>query len=227
MIRLTEVSSWSGITVLLLAVAVSGCAAGNYAYRGYGDGGYDVVSSQTRYAGVNSSVSNSAEYGGNDIVKKVAAMRADVEHLKEVMNELRLRLNENEQAIGRIKSRLGDIHNQGSMRQQSERGRISELRNKISELETALANERQARRKADKELVNTVSSEVSAALSTLGENSQRAGGLEARGTYTVQQGDTLSAISDAFNVTVDDLKQINNLKNNLIRVGQKLLIPEK
>ena len=43
--------------------------------------------------------------------------------------------------------------------------------------------------------------------------------------YTVKKGDTLSAISKAYGVTVDQLVEWNNIKNrNLIRVGQKLTI---
>ena len=44
-------------------------------------------------------------------------------------------------------------------------------------------------------------------------------------TYTVQAGDTLYGIAKRFNTTVDKIKELNNLTNNTIRVGQKLLIP--
>ena len=45
--------------------------------------------------------------------------------------------------------------------------------------------------------------------------------------YVVQQGATLSAISKAYNVTVQDIKTANGLKSDQIRVGQVLLIPIK
>jgi len=45
--------------------------------------------------------------------------------------------------------------------------------------------------------------------------------------YTVQQGATLAAIAKAYKVTVSDIKHANNLKNNIIRIGQKLYIPKK
>lgn len=44
-------------------------------------------------------------------------------------------------------------------------------------------------------------------------------------TYTVKSGDTLSRISQKYKVTVTALKRKNNLKSDLIRVGQKLKIP--
>lgn len=43
--------------------------------------------------------------------------------------------------------------------------------------------------------------------------------------YTVKKGDTLWSIAKANNISVDLLKQQNNLPNNLLTVGQQLIIP--
>lgn len=43
--------------------------------------------------------------------------------------------------------------------------------------------------------------------------------------YTVQAGATLSAISKAYNVSIEDIKKVNKLSSDSLRVGQKLLIP--
>lgn len=45
-------------------------------------------------------------------------------------------------------------------------------------------------------------------------------------TYTVKNGDNLWEISKKFNVSIDDIKKVNNLKNKKIKVGMKLEIPE-
>lgn len=45
--------------------------------------------------------------------------------------------------------------------------------------------------------------------------------------YTVKNGDTLWSIARKFGVTVDELKQANNLSGNLLNIGQNLLIPKK
>jgi hypothetical protein len=43
-------------------------------------------------------------------------------------------------------------------------------------------------------------------------------------TYTIKQGDTLYAISKRFGLTVDELKTLNNMADNTIKIGQKLVI---
>lgn len=43
-------------------------------------------------------------------------------------------------------------------------------------------------------------------------------------TYTVVSGDSLYSIARKFNTTVDSIKNKNNLKSNLLSVGQKLII---
>lgn len=47
-----------------------------------------------------------------------------------------------------------------------------------------------------------------------------------RDTYKVQKGDTLWNISKKFNLTVNELKQLNNLNSNLLYIGQELRIPD-
>ena len=45
--------------------------------------------------------------------------------------------------------------------------------------------------------------------------------------YVVESGDTLSLIASAFNTTVQNLKSMNGLKSDNLRIGQKLLVPGK
>jgi membrane-bound lytic murein transglycosylase D len=43
--------------------------------------------------------------------------------------------------------------------------------------------------------------------------------------YTIESGDSLLTIARKFEVTVDVVKDVNNIRGNLIRAGDKLLIP--
>ena len=43
-------------------------------------------------------------------------------------------------------------------------------------------------------------------------------------TYVVKSGDSLYSIAKKFNLTVDELKQLNNLTSNLLNIGQILII---
>ena len=42
--------------------------------------------------------------------------------------------------------------------------------------------------------------------------------------YIVEKGDTLYSIAKRFNITVNELKRINNLESNVLSIGQQLLI---
>ncbi len=45
-------------------------------------------------------------------------------------------------------------------------------------------------------------------------------------TYIVKSGDSLWSIARRYNTTVNKLKDINNLKSDLLSVGMKLLVPK-
>lgn len=43
--------------------------------------------------------------------------------------------------------------------------------------------------------------------------------------YTVKKGDSLYSISRKYNTTVDEIKRYNNLQNNLLNIGDRIIIP--
>lgn len=51
--------------------------------------------------------------------------------------------------------------------------------------------------------------------------------IEDNNIYIVKKGDSLYSIAQKYNITVDELKKMNNLTSNTIVIGQKLYIPSK
>ncbi|AOW09393.1 glucosaminidase domain-containing protein [Flavobacterium gilvum] len=49
-------------------------------------------------------------------------------------------------------------------------------------------------------------------------------GIDETSLYEIQKGDTLYSVSKKFNLTVEELKQKNNLIDNALYVGQKLVV---
>jgi LysM repeat protein len=45
--------------------------------------------------------------------------------------------------------------------------------------------------------------------------------------YIVQRGDYLAKISKKYNITINSIKRLNNMKDDTIRIGQKLKLPGK
>ena len=50
--------------------------------------------------------------------------------------------------------------------------------------------------------------------------------LTKKNIYIIKRGDTLFSIAKQFNITVDELKEANNLSNNALVVGNELIIPK-
>ena len=51
--------------------------------------------------------------------------------------------------------------------------------------------------------------------------------LDNQNIYIVKKGDTLYKIANMYGITVDNLKALNNLKSNILSIGQKLIVPSK
>lgn len=50
-------------------------------------------------------------------------------------------------------------------------------------------------------------------------------GLSTSNTYIVSSGDTLYSISKKFDISVDKIKEVNDLTSNMLSIGQKLYVP--
>ncbi|MGB4247347.1 MAG: LysM peptidoglycan-binding domain-containing protein, partial [Pseudohongiellaceae bacterium] len=50
-------------------------------------------------------------------------------------------------------------------------------------------------------------------------------GVASGGSYEVKRGDSLSVIAQRYGVSSSELRSLNNLRNDVIQVGQELIIP--
>lgn len=66
---------------------------------------------------------------------------------------------------------------------------------------------------------------VGQVLTVSGTSSNGSSDVSQNQTYTVVSGDSLSLIARKYNVTVNQIKETNNLTSDIIRVGQVLTIP--
>jgi LysM repeat protein len=132
-------------------------------------------------------------------------------------------------AINNLKSEL-----------QSEKQKNIRLQNTIESLKQQMYSDRQQMNQNLNNVINKVSVETSRAINTVAKQQREAtasqksysrntGGPSGSGKfaeYVVQPGATLSAIAKAYSVKVKDIKKTNRLDSDIIRVGQKLYIPQ-
>ena len=109
--------------------------------------------------------------------------------------------------------------------------RLALVSKETSALNAKIDAESAARKREDDLLLKRVAKQVATAVNSSRPPTRPVGRPTAAAgefyEYIVEPGATLSAIAKAYKVTVSDIKRANKLKNDNIRVGQKLLIPKK
>ena len=73
--------------------------------------------------------------------------------------------------------------------------------------------------------LNNLTSNILSIGQVLLTNSSGITGEVVENTYTVKAGDTLYSIAKKYGISVDTLKQMNGLTNNLLSIGQTILVP--
>ncbi len=162
-------------------------------------------------------------------LRQLARFRADLEQLREENMKVQARLEQQQELINTLVRQLQQVDRQ--VAGQSSSAAVAALEQRLAALQNALQAESQAREKAIRDVIQTVSQEISTAVNSLRQSAPRTGGgaptgRGVQGEYTVMRGDTLGAIARAFGIPVEALKQANNMQNDLIIEGQKLLIPK-
>ena len=102
---------------------------------------------------------------------------------------------------------------------------IAALRSSLDQLKREVANQRG-------EIVRDLSGRISKITATQGGGSSPRKSATPIVTgphieYIVESGDTLSLIAEAYGTSVSKIKEMNGLKNDNLRIGQKLKVPKK
>lgn len=147
---------------------------------------------------------------------------AEVNRVAAQLDVVNSNLDDLSQRLHRLEARGNDS---------SMRSEIEALKASIQELRREMASQREA---IVRDLTQRITSAQAAQAKE--EKKARAAAQAAQAKpsydgpvmeYEVVSGDNLFFIAKAFNTTVPKLKELNNLKKNDLRVGQKLLVPKQ
>ena len=159
----------------------------------------------------------------------VAGLRADVQALMEERQRVLGMVESARREAALVRQELQDLDRRLSLAERQLSKMDADYRQRLEGLQGTIARQEKARKEAIDQVIDTVSQEISATASKLQQEQRQllksVGGSEVQGEYVVQSGDTLGAIAQAFGVSLRSLKRANNLEGDLIRVGQKLVIP--
>ena len=176
------------------------------------------------------------------LVRDFAQLRADMRILQEDQKVLLDRITVMAQENVAKDAQIAELQKMLTMQETRIQGIEKDLSMRLEQLRKALESEKISRHKDLESAVGSMAAEISK-LDKVASNASAvanaASAAAARrqapppppayvGSYKeieVKRGDNLSLIAQAVGVPVSTLRQINNLKNDTIFVGQKLKIP--
>ena len=177
---------------------------------------------------VNKSISNVKQEMQHELAKMRAAYNEETKLLRQQTATIFKELQNFSEIIQVVLNQNSELKNKIA-KLERENGRLKDdLSSQIRKLEMFIGEEQTARIKADQDIVKEVSSEIARIVSSINTSpslSSRQGSVE-HSIYEVVKGDTLSAISMAFGVSLKRLMAYNNLSDTTIFIGQKIKIPE-
>ena len=127
--------------------------------------------------------------------------------------------------LGEIASRLARMENDNGGKSE-----IEALKADVAALKASNAELRNRLNAMHDEIVKDLTAKISSMMKNMAPPAapvaqQVSRSIGPHREYTVQAGDNLSLIATAFKTTVPKIKEMNNLKSDSIRVGQKLKLP--
>ncbi|MCO5068376.1 MAG: LysM peptidoglycan-binding domain-containing protein [Kiritimatiellae bacterium] len=158
-----------------------------------------------------------------------AALQADMRILQEENQRLKGRVESFDLEIERLTRNVDAIRTAPSGASAAD---VQALQQRIAQLETQLRTLDAARERDRREIIDSLSSKLTAAVASrpaprpTSPPPTRRGGTQEGYEHVVESGQTLSAIASAYNVSAKSIIDANNLtKPDQLHVGQKLFIP--
>ena len=155
----------------------------------------------------------------NTSKREIAAFRADLDAVAEQQKMLTARIMGLEDQLSQKEKQIKELQSLLDAMDKRFADVDSNWRNRMQELSSNIDKEREARKREQKQFTQNVT-KIITDQSNATDNTEY---LE----FVVQKGDTLGKIASAAKVSVAEIKRINNLKNDVIREGQKLKLPKK
>lgn len=162
--------------------------------------------------------------GSDQTSRDLATLRTDLHAFQEnqkqlylVIDELRQENTARAQEIEKLRSLVAALDSRMSTSDNAWRSDMSSFREKLA----------QDQQKAMTKLTSNLADEMARNLNQIRQSAEVSRTAANTMEYTVQAGDTLSAIAKAFNVSPDAIRVANGFKGDIIRVGQRLKIPTR
>lgn len=174
-------------------------------------------------------------YGGNRYQQDNEAVRAEMARQQVARNAeiARATAQSSEARLQQLDMRITRLESSISGQGDNLSSELVVLRNEIAAVRQEIAAEKADRAKMRDEIISSLSGDmakllerqqkkISAAAAVAAASASSQSGYE----HKVQAGQTLSAIAVYYKVPVEKIRKANNLKSDMIRVGQILFIPD-
>ena len=158
--------------------------------------------------------------------RQAPATKAEVDYLRGELSRMSSRIQSLETEIGALQQNALAARSAAPSATQTDlaavRDQMSALERQIQAVDSARASDRQAIYSDLSKKVDQAAKAISASRPAPAPAKTSQTGIE----HVVQAGETLSLIAQAYGKKIADIKAANNLKNDVIRIGQKLFIPD-
>jgi LysM repeat protein len=150
----------------------------------------------------------------NKLSQDVAGMRVELNTLQDNQRKLMAQIGELQESIATRDKQIEEL-----------RGLVSVLESRAQTSDAAwqerMAKLRESMETQQKRSLDAMANQMAKQVADAVQKSPAPSGR----VHVVQSGDVLSVIAAAYGVSVKDIKSLNGLKSDTIRVGQKLKIP--